>query len=165
MNKKDKTHEGRCEIVAGPILENNIHQTMDWIYAIEEACHWDEDNQKKAFSALKAVLHELRDLLPLERAAQLSAQLPLVIRGIFFENWHPRFIPTQEINKEDFLGAIAETLYPYHDVNVEETTRGVLQVLGEKLPDGELEKIIQSTSKGIQELYTKRCYHNDQGLE
>ncbi len=55
-----------------PILENNIHQTMDWIYAIEEACNWNEDNQRKAFVALKAVLHELRDLLPLEQAARFS---------------------------------------------------------------------------------------------
>lgn len=138
-----------------PILEDNIHQTMDWIYAIEEACHWDVDNQKKAFAALRAVLHEFRDLLPLESAARLSAQLPLVIRGIFFENWHPRFIPTQEIKKEVFLSAIAETLYPYSDVDVEETTKGVLQVLGEKLPLGELEDIIQDMSKEIQELYKK----------
>ncbi len=142
-------------MAAVPILEDNIHQTMDWIYAIEEACHWDVDNQKKAFAALRAVLHEFRDLLPLESAARLSAQLPLVIRGIFFENWHPRFIPTQEIKKEVFLSAIAETLYPYSDVDVEKTTKGVLQVLGEKLPLGELEDIIQDMSKEIQELYKK----------
>ncbi|MGV8948126.1 MAG: DUF2267 domain-containing protein [Candidatus Paracaedibacter sp.] len=140
---------------AVPILENNIHQTMDWIYAIEEACRWDEENQKKAFTALRAVLHEIRDLLPLERAAQLSAQLPIVIRGIFFENWHPRYIPVQEIKKNDFLEAIAQSLYPYQDMNVEETTKGVLQVLGEKLPSGELENIIQYMSKEIQELYQK----------
>lgn len=146
-----------------PILENNIHQTMDWIYAIEEACHWDVDNQKKAFAALRAVLHELRDLLPMESCAQLSAQLPLVIRGIFFENWRPRFIPTQEIKKEDFLSAIAETLYPYSDVNVEETTRGVLQVLAEKLPLGELENIVQNISKEIQDLFQKDYCHEDRG--
>lgn len=142
-------------MVALPILENNIHQAMDWIYAIEEACHWDEYNQKKAFAALRAVLHELRDLLPLEYAAQLSAQLPLVIRGIFFENWHPRFIPKQEIRKDDFLCAIGETLYPYQDMDVEETARCILQVLGDRLPDGLLEDIILQTPSEIQELYAR----------
>lgn len=138
-----------------PILENNIHQAMDWIYAIEEACNWEEYNQKKAFAALRAVLHELRDLLPLEYAAQLSAQLPLLIRGIFFENWHPRFIPNQEIRKEDFLCAVSETLYPYQEIDVEETARGVLQVLGERLPAGVLEHIIMQAPRVIQELYAK----------
>jgi uncharacterized protein (DUF2267 family) len=83
---------------------------MDWIYAIEEACHWDEDNQKKALAVLRAVLHELRDFLPLEKSAQLGAHLPLVIRGIFFENWHPRPLPIQEIKKDDFLKAVTEAL-------------------------------------------------------
>lgn len=140
-------------MVAVPILENNIHQTMDWIYAIEEACHWDEDNQKRAFAALRAVLQELRNLLPLEYVVQLSDQLPLVIRGIFFENWDPNSISVQEIKKEDFLDAIAKTLYPYRDIDVEEITKGVLQVLGEKLPAGELGKILKNMPREIKELY------------
>ena len=128
---------------------------MDWIYAIEEACHWDEDNQKKAFAALRAVLHELRDLLPIEYTAQLSAQLPLVIRGIFFENWQPHPVPLQEIKKEDFLAAVAKALYPYPAMEVEEITKGVLSVLGEKLPAGELEKILNNLPGEIKELYKK----------
>lgn len=142
-------------MVAVPVLENNIHQTMDWIYAIEEACHWDEDNQKKAFSALRAVLHELRDLLPIEYTAQLSAKLPLVIRGIFFENWQPHPPPPQNIKKEDFLAAVAKALYPYPAMEVEEITTGVLSVLGEKLPAGELEKILNHIPGEIKDLYKK----------
>jgi uncharacterized protein (DUF2267 family) len=126
-----------------PILENNIHQTMDWIYAIEEACHWDDDNQKKAFTALRAVLHQLRDLLGLEEAAHLSAQLPLVIRGIFFENWNPKPGSASRVEKSEFLGLISKGLYPYRDMDVEKTTKGVLQVLAGKLPPGEFEKIIK----------------------
>ena len=136
-----------------PILENNIHQAMDWIYAIEEACHWNEENQKKAFAVLRAVLHELRNLLPLEQAAHLSAQLPLIIRGIFFENWHPHFVVIQEIKKEDFLTSITEALYPYQNIDAEGTVRSVLHVLGEKLPAGTLEDILKNMPKEIQELY------------
>lgn len=140
-------------MVVFPILENNIHQTMDWIYAIEEACHWEEENQKKAFTALRAVLHELRRLLPLEEAAHFSAQLPLIIRGIFFEGWHPPFIGHQEIKKEDFLMSIAKALYPYQDMDPEETVRSVFHVLEEKLPDGTLKDIMKNIPKEIQELY------------
>lgn len=140
-------------MATAPILENNIHQTMDWIYAIEEACHWDDDNQKKAFIALRAVLHQLRDLLGLEQAAHLSAQLPLVIRGIFFENWNPSPGATPKIEKADFLGSISKGLYPYRDMDVEKTTKGVLHVLGGKLPPGEFEKIIKEIPKDIKDLY------------
>lgn len=136
-----------------PILENNIHQTMDWIYAIEEACHWDDDNQRRAFVALRAVLHQLRDLLTIEEAAHLSAQLPLVIRGIFFENWNPNPTTSEMIEKAEFLGSIAKLLYPYQELDVEKTTRGVFQVLRGKLPPGEFDKIISTIPKEIRELY------------
>lgn len=141
-----------------PILENNIHQAMDWIYAIEEACHWDEENQKKAFAILRAVLHELRKLLPLEKAAQLSAQLPLIIRGIFFENWRPHVVVSQEIKKGDFLASIAKALYPYQNIDPEETVRSVFHVLKEKLPAGTLEDILKNMPKEIQELYTSPSF-------
>ncbi|MBX9805246.1 MAG: DUF2267 domain-containing protein [Alphaproteobacteria bacterium] len=140
-------------MVAVSIHEINIHQTMDWLYAIEEACHWERNNKTKALAALKAVLHELRALLPLEFASQLSALLPLDIRGIFFENWHPRFVPDHEIRKEDFLNAIAVSLYPYQDMDLEETAKGVFQVLNERLPIGEFGSIMRNTPKSVQELY------------
>jgi uncharacterized protein (DUF2267 family) len=140
-------------MVAVPILENNIHQTMDWIYAIEEACHWDENNQKKAFLALKAVLHQLRDLLPIESAAQLGDLLPIVIRGIFFENWKPTTPQVPEPKREDILKNMTSALYPYHSVDVEQTVRGVLQVLKQKLPTNELEAIIRGLPKELREFY------------
>lgn len=138
-----------------PILENNIHQTMDWIYAIEEECHWDDENQRKAFIALRAVLHKLRDLFSPEDAAQLGAQLPLVIRGIFFEDWKPNPSPDSQTQKKDFLKGVADALYPYRDINVEETTRAVFQVIGEKLPTGAFHKIIKNIPKDIREFYKR----------
>jgi uncharacterized protein (DUF2267 family) len=139
-----------------PILENTIHETMDWIYAVEAACHWEEDNQRKAFTALRAVLHQLRDRLTVEDAAYFSTQLPLVIRGIYFEDWIPNTSnKSQNPDKEDFLKSIREALYPYRDMDVEKMTIGILHVLKGKLPAETFEKIIASIPKGIKELYKK----------
>lgn len=129
-------------MTAVPILEKNIHQTMNWIYAIEEECQWEEDNQKRAFAALRAVLPELRDLLPLENAIHLSAQLPLIIRGLFFENWSTHTDQLKIRKKEDFLVAIATKLYPYPDTDAETVARAVLKVLRHKISNGEWDKIM-----------------------
>lgn len=134
------------------ILENNIHQTMDWIYAVEEACHWDDDNQRKAFIALRAVLHQLRDLLALEAAAALSSQLPLLIRGIFFENWKPDSNSSKIFEKDEFLSLVSKALYPYRDMDVEKTIKGVFNVLSRKLPPGVFDNIIKAIPKEIQAL-------------
>lgn len=140
-------------MVSIPILEKNIHQTMSWLYAIEEECNWEEDNQKRAFATLRVVLHELRDLLPLENAIHLSAQLPLVIRGLFFENWNTHSHSSRKRKKDDFLASISAGLSSYPDTDVEETVRGALKVLCDRISVGELEKIIKVLPGEIKELF------------
>jgi uncharacterized protein (DUF2267 family) len=47
-------------------------------------------DRRRAHHASRAVRHALRDRLPLHLAAHLGAQLPLLVRGIYYDNWHPR---------------------------------------------------------------------------
>jgi uncharacterized protein (DUF2267 family) len=59
------------------------------------------DDPRRAYHALMASLQTLRDRLPVEDAAQLAAQLPLVVRGIFYEGWHPASTPVRARRPED----------------------------------------------------------------
>lgn len=140
-------------MVSIPILEKNLHQTMSWIYAIEEECNWEEDDHKKAFASLRTVLHELRDLLPIENTIHLSAQLPLIIRGLFFENWSTHSDKLKMRKKEDLLASIEDRLSSYQDIDAETVTRAVLRVLKSKISAGEYEKIIAVLSHDIRELF------------
>jgi uncharacterized protein (DUF2267 family) len=38
---------------------------------------------------LRATLHALRDRLIIDEVAQLSAQLPMLIRGLYYKGWDP----------------------------------------------------------------------------
>jgi len=49
----------------------------------------DLEDEERACLALRAGLHALRDRLTVEEAAHLAAQLPIAVRGLFFEGWHP----------------------------------------------------------------------------
>jgi uncharacterized protein (DUF2267 family) len=126
---------------------------MSWIYAIEEECGWEEDDQKQAFMALRAVLQELRSLLPLESAIHLSAQLPLIIRGLFFENWSTHTDQFKIRKKEDFLVAIATKLFPYPGTNAETATKGILNVIRNKISEGEWDKIMAVLPTDLKELF------------
>ena len=57
--------------------------------------------------ALQVVLHALRDRLPVEAVAALGSQLPLLVRGMYYEGWSPSETPVQESEKEEFLSQIA----------------------------------------------------------
>jgi len=51
----------------------------------------------------QTVLTALRDWLSQEEAADLSAELPTLIRGIYFEGWDPSLSPANERTKRDFV--------------------------------------------------------------
>ncbi len=70
----------------GPI-EITIHTTNLWLENLMEELGWQE--RDRAYQALRVVLHALRDRLPQKDLAALGAQLPLLIRGIYYEGWDP----------------------------------------------------------------------------
>lgn len=62
--------------------------------------------------ALRSVLHTLRDRLTVEEAADLSAQLPLMIRGIYFDAWTPATAPVTIREQNELLDYINEKVGP-----------------------------------------------------
>jgi uncharacterized protein (DUF2267 family) len=63
-------------------------------------------NRHKAYLALRATLHALRDRLTVEEVAQLGAQLPTLIRGFYYEGWDPTGKPLRVRHKEQFLARL-----------------------------------------------------------
>ncbi|AKB78938.1 hypothetical protein MSHOH_2455 [Methanosarcina horonobensis HB-1 = JCM 15518] len=48
------------------------------------------ESKDRADQALRATLHTLRDRLTIEEIVQLAAQLPLPIKGMYYDGWIPR---------------------------------------------------------------------------
>ena len=68
-------------------LDHSLQITHESINELDNALGWG--NKHRSYRLLGAVLQTLRDCLPLAEAAHLSAQLPLVFRGVYFEHWRP----------------------------------------------------------------------------
>jgi uncharacterized protein (DUF2267 family) len=99
------------------------------------------------------VLHQLRDRLTMDEAVQLSAQLPLVVRGLYFEGWRPRHVPTTNIRtRQDFLDALTMRLLP-HPLAPEPMARDVFALLARHIDPGEIADVIGQLPDGIKELW------------
>lgn len=117
------------------VFDQTLQKTNIWLKEIME--HLGPDRQR-AYHALRAVLHTLRDRLTVEEAAHLSAQLPLLIRGIYFEGWHPAHKPTKERTREEFLEQVAARLQGVEPINPETATRCVLEVVERNIDPAEV---------------------------
>ncbi len=121
-------------------LDHSIQETNLWLKAIDELLALE--NRHHAYNALRAVLHALRDRLPPEVAVKLGAQLPMMVRGIYYEGWHMAATPTKERHIEEFVAHILRELPPQFPIDPLTAARGVYEVLWQKLDLGEFEKLM-----------------------
>jgi uncharacterized protein (DUF2267 family) len=107
---------------------------------IEEAYGWPKERRNQSYAALRAVLHAVRDRLTVEETAQLGAQLPMLVRGIYYAEWDPSKVPMKQ-NREEFMQRIREQ-FPYQiEGGIEKLERTVLQALRRYITDGEWDDI------------------------
>ena len=131
------------------VFDKTIQETSIWLKRIME--QMETDDRHVAYTALKAVGHALRDRIGPENAAHLGAQLPMLVRGVFFEGWHISGTPTKERHKKQFLDHVRADLP--ETVNAEQATKAVFGVIWEKVDPGEVSKVIRMFPSTMRELW------------
>lgn len=101
---------------------------------------------------LRAVLHQLRDRLTMQEALDLGAQLPLIVRGIYFEGWRPSHTPEKVRTREKFLDGVIFKLLP-HQIPPESAVRDVFALLARHCDPGEIGDVIEQLPKDIKTLW------------
>jgi len=117
-----------------------LDKTNRVLREIEEAYGWPKVRRNQSYAALCAVLHALRDRLTVEEAAQLAAQLPMLIRGLYYEGWKPASVPVK-MNREAFLGRVRQDFGFDVVGGTEHLTRTVLEALTDYVTKGEWDDI------------------------
>jgi uncharacterized protein (DUF2267 family) len=114
-----------------------IGQAHAWVAQIADSLDDDKDS---AYRALRATMQALRDRVTVETAAHLSAQLPLLIRGIFFEGWDPSDVPVK-MHADDFIARVRHDAVLDTDDQAKEAIRAVVEVMWKHLTPGALEHL------------------------
>ncbi|EKV28452.1 hypothetical protein C882_1026 [Caenispirillum salinarum AK4] len=132
------------------MFEETMQLTRAWIEDLAGRMHVDDPH--KAYLALRTVLHELRDHLPPELAAHMAAQLPMLVRGFYFEGWKPVTTPVPERKREAFLDAVAGQVRD-PSLQPEAVAAAVFALLNDRLSDGQVEKVRRTLPPGIRSLW------------
>ncbi|MBW3534314.1 MAG: DUF2267 domain-containing protein [Gemmatimonadetes bacterium] len=112
---------------------------------------------EQAYAGLRAVLHAVRDRLTVEEAAHLGAQLPQLVRGIYYEGWRPSMAPNDEKTVDEFLAHVRSSLggNPQERLPLEPATRTILAFLAEHVDPGEMRHVVDQMPKDIKGLFAE----------
>jgi uncharacterized protein (DUF2267 family) len=95
----------------------------------------------------------LRDWLPVNEAASFGAQLPELLRGIYYEHWGPAATPVKPRHKADFVARIADAFKVDPFFVSEDAVAIVFELLTDKLTRGEIENVRHALPADIRAIW------------
>jgi uncharacterized protein (DUF2267 family) len=139
-------------VTVPPSIAQTIQKTQEWLKELID--NGDLADTQESLAVLRAVLHHLRDRLTLEEVVDLGAQLPTLIRGIYYEGWQPRKRPTRIRSKQEFVYEVADRNFP-NAVPSEQAIRDVFALLAHHCDPGEISDVIGQLPGELKELWPK----------
>ena len=130
------------------LFGNSIQKSQSWVDEIDTLIDWDD--RRSALRALRLVLHVWRDRLPLNESAQFAAQMPTLIRGIYYEGWRPSETPDKRLTRSELLLELEEA---FPDYDAETICRAVCKVIARHVSPGEIRDIQAALPKPLRELW------------
>ena len=118
------------------LFQHSLQTTDRWLKEIMGELGWAD--RHKAYTALRATLHALRERLPVDECAQLSAQLPLVVRGVYWEGWNPSCTKPEH---GTFLKEVHAAFKHDPKTDPEQVARAVFKALASEISAGEMEDV------------------------
>ena len=134
-------------------IERTLNKTHHWLEEIRLEMGWED--QEKAYGALRAVLHALRDRMLPDEAVQLAAQLPTLVRGFYFAGWHPADKPLKYRDKQAFLARVQQDAPNITNDELELAVTAVFHRLSVEIPGGETDQVRDQLPGEVRELWAR----------
>ncbi|WP_405433042.1 DUF2267 domain-containing protein [Micromonospora sp. NBC_00617] len=129
-------------------FESSLDKTNLILKDIESAYGWPKEQRNQSYAALRTVLHLLRDRLPVNESVEFAQQLPVLVRGIYFDGWNPSDVPIK-LNRDDFLYEVRQG-FPYDvEGGAERVTQVVLDTLRRHVTQGEWQDVKATMPKDL----------------
>lgn len=128
------------------VFDKTIQTTNIWLNEIMQDLGPD---RQVAWKVLSTVLHKLRDRLTVETAAHLGAELPLLVRGVYYDQYQPARQPSDLRDMDEFVAEVAKWLSDTRPVDPKDAIHSVFKVLSRHIPEGQIRKVQDSLPQGI----------------
>jgi uncharacterized protein (DUF2267 family) len=132
------------------VFDRTLHITNLWL---DEICAEIGPDKHLAWHVLGAVLRTIRDELLIGQSAHLAAQLPLLVRGAYFDQYRPAAQPAAQRSQEDFIARIREELAATRPVRPDLAATAVMRTLNRHITEGQIKKVRDALPKSVRALW------------
>jgi len=132
------------------VFDKTLQTTNIWLDEIMAELGPD---RQLAWHVLGAVLRALRDRLPIGLAAHLGSQLPILVRGAYYDQWTPKDSPHDLRSRDEFLEHVGQALRNIRPVNTQDAVRVVFRTISNHVTEGQVRKVRDSLPKDIATLW------------
>lgn len=130
------------------VFEHTVQTTHEWLADVAEV--FGTHDQRFALRVVRAWLHALRDRMTVFEAVNFGAQLPELLRGIYYDGWSPSRVPMKYGPEEFAARFAAEARIPVSDVNW--TAARIALVMQAHLSPGQLEHALAQLPAWLREI-------------
>ena len=117
-------------------IDHTVQLTHGWINELDAMLGWND--KARSYRLLRSVLQALRDWLPVNESADFAAQLPNLLRGVYYEHWRPATTPVKQRSKADFLARVDHAFVGDPIAYTAEAVSIAFQFLSTKIAAGEI---------------------------
>lgn len=135
------------------MFDKTLATTYRWLDDLGSSLGWGD--RERTFKALRAVLHALRDRLPVNEAADLGASLPTLLRGVYYEGWHPAGTPRRYRDKQHFLEQMRKDAPGLDEDDAERVLTAAFAFLTSEIGGGEPAQVRRLLPAEIRELWAQ----------
>ena len=132
-------------------IDHTVQLTHIWINELDASLKWE--NKHRSYRLLRTVLQALRDWLPVNEAVHLGAQLPTLLRGVYYEHWRPAAAPAKERSKADFMARIDHAFRTDPVMLTPEAVAAVFGLLSKKIEAGEIDDVRHALPADLRALW------------
>lgn len=132
-------------------INESVHKTQLWLNELTETGVFEDQDQ--AYSGLRAVLQALRDRLTVDEAVHLASELPMVVRGFYYEGWKPASMPVKIDSPAEFDELIRHHLSQGSNIDPRAATRAVFGLLNDRISAGEIAHVREMLPDEIRALW------------
>ena len=125
-------------------LDRSIDKSKAWLAGIEEG--FGTHDRRFAYRVARAWLHNLRDRLTVE----VAAQLPELLRGVFYDGWNPSRVPLK-YGRHEYVARFAREVR-IHESDVPKASAVVTAIVRQHVSAGAVDEAFKLLPGDLREL-------------